>query len=243
MTVTDEAGRTRDFQEEIEMTGTILATFNTVQEAQNAINDLTDAGFDSADIGLATHNVDNMYYDEDVSGGEGAGFGATIGSVFGAVAGLVAITIPGIGPVIAAGPLAAALGAITGAGIGAVSGAVTGGITASLVNLGVPEGEANYYAESLRRGSALVSVQVYDGEAQRASDILERHNPIDIDRRVANWTAEGWKGFNAEIDPATVDQMAKERMMDEGPVMSGNTDRETDTDLRAVRKYPRPDSQ
>ena len=110
------------------MTSTILASFKTVEAAQAAINDLTNAGFASDDIGLATYNADDVVYNEDmedVEAGEGAGFGATVGSVVGAVAGLVAITVPGIGPVIAAGPLAAALGAITGAGIGAVSGAVT----------------------------------------------------------------------------------------------------------------------
>jgi hypothetical protein len=219
------------------MTSTILTTYSTVEDAQAAIRDLTEAGFDSADIGLATHNMDNVYYDEDVSGGEGAGFGATIGTVFGAVAGLVAITIPGVGPVIAAGPLAAALGAITGAGIGAVSGAVTGGITAALVNLGVPEEDANYYAESLRRGSALVSLNVYDNDADRAEAILQMHNPVDIDRRVAHWTSSGWSRFDPDVDPLTADQMAKERMMDEGPVMSGNTDREADDD--DVRRYPR----
>ena len=221
------------------MTSTILATYNTIEEAQDAIHDLTSSGFKSDDIGLATHNTTDMYYDEDVPAGEGAGFGATVGSVFGAVAGLVAITIPGIGPVIAAGPLAAALGAITGAGIGAVSGAVTGGITAALVNFGVSEEDAHYYAESLRRGAALVSVNVYDNDADRATQLLQKHNPIDMERRVSSWSAGGWSGFDAAEPPYTADEVAKERMMNEGPSSSAVEEDEEEEYKNAVRRYDR----
>jgi hypothetical protein len=225
------------------MTSTILASFKTIEAAQAAINDLTSAGFPSDDIGLATYkgeqHLDADGNMEDVEAGEGAGFGATVGSVVGAVAGLVAIVVPGIGPVIAAGPLAAALGAITGAGIGAVSGAVAGGITAALVNFGVPEEDAHYYAESLRRGAALVSVNVMDTDADRAMQILQSHYPIDIDSRVNNWRETGWTGFDPAVSPLTADEIARERAMEDPGYAHGATEEEQREYEATVRKYPR----
>jgi hypothetical protein len=194
------------------MTSTILATFDTVEHANSAISDLVSSGFKREDIGLALQDRDNTYEtyvgDGDVSGGEGAGFGAIMGGLLGAVVGLGAIVIPGIGPIIAAGPLAAGLGALAGAGIGAASGAVTGGITASLVDMGVPEEDASYYAESIRQGSALVSVTAHDVDVDRATHILSSHNPTNIDQRVAQWRARGWTGFDPMTDPYTAAPLA-----------------------------------
>lgn len=202
------------------MADTILASFSTIEKAQAAMNDLKNAGFAASDIGLATYKDDQVDVKDaslyDVEAGEGAGFGATVGSVVGAVAGLAAITIPGIGPVIAAGPLAAVLGAITGAGVGAVTGAVTGGITASLVDFGVPEEDAHYYAESLRRGGALVSVNVVtEADASRATQVLQNHAPLDIDSNVAKWRESGWKGFDPAVAPLTAEEIARERQFDD----------------------------
>jgi hypothetical protein len=186
------------------MTSTILATFDDIENARDAIADLTDAGYRREDIGFAVYHSGKQYAENleaDVSAAEGAGFGAIVGSLFGAAIGLAAITIPGVGPVIAAGPLAAAIGALTGAGIGAASGAVTGGITGSLVRLGVSAVDAAYHAESSRLGAALVSVTVYEHDAERALYLLQKHDPIDIDKRVAQWRARGWSGYDPMVDP------------------------------------------
>ena len=221
------------------MTSTILATFDTVDEAHRAIQDLTDSGFKRSDIGLALHDkynaYDNIATDEDVSGGEGASFGATIGGVLGAVVGLGAIVIPGIGPIVAAGPLAAALGALTGAAVGATTGTVTGGITASLLDLGVPEEEAHYYAESIRRGAALVSVTAHESDRERAASILRRHNPIDVDQRVAQWKARGWEGFDPMSDPYIAEPLADTKPS----AAMHDDDYDPDEEYpRSVRDYP-----
>ncbi|HEX2619178.1 MAG TPA: general stress protein [Phototrophicaceae bacterium] len=183
------------------MTSTILATFDNQESANAAVRDLKEAGFDSSDIGVAVYDTEQAVYLDDLDGAEGTGVGALAGSIFGAVVGLATITVPGIGPIIAAGPLAAAIGALAGAGVGALSGAATGGIVASLVNLGVPESDAHSYAESLRRGAVLVSVNVYEVDAERAVHILQNHHPFDIDRRVAEWRNEGWSGFDPKAEP------------------------------------------
>jgi hypothetical protein len=203
------------------MRETILAMYDSLTEANHAVNDLVATGFDRSDIGLAAHDAEGRYgryvqgesdLDDDVHGDEGAGFGALIGGLTGVVAGLTAIMIPGIGPIIAAGPLAAALGGVTGGVIGAAAGAVTGGVTASLVHLGVPEHEVGTYAEAVRRGGTLVSVTVRsDEQANEALRVLRSHNPYDVDRRATQWRKEGWTGYDDKADAYTAVDLAHDR--------------------------------
>jgi hypothetical protein len=220
------------------MTSTVLATFDRLEDARNAVHELQESGFDRSDIGLALYDAENAYtpYIEDVSGAEGMSFGAVVGSLFGAVVGLAAITIPGVGPVIAAGPLAAAIGALTGAGIGAASGAVTGGISASLIKLGVPEEDTHYYAESLRQGAALVSVTAYETDSDRAAYLLRKHNPVDIEKRIAQWRARGWSAYDPMVDPFTAEELAElDDTREDALVREPDIDEEYP---RAVRHYP-----
>jgi uncharacterized protein (TIGR02271 family) len=89
------------------------------------------------------------------------------------------------------------------AGVGAAAGAVTGGVTASLVDLGVPAEDAEYYAEGIRRGSVLVTAHAADSAADQVQSIMERHNPVDLEERSSAWREEGWKGFDASAQPYT----------------------------------------
>lgn len=226
------------------MSEVVLALYDSVEQAHRAVDDLVSSGFNRSDIGLAVSDpnkryagdgeyADVVYEDEDVSGSEGAGFGATVGGLTGLVAGLVAITIPGVGPIIAAGPLAAVMGGAAGAAIGAVTGAVTGGITASLIHVGVPEHEAEYYTEAVRRGNALVTVTANDADLVRASEILRRHNSIDIERRATQWRKHGWQGFDPKADPFTAEELAQQRELYQN--------RYDDTDTEPVtRRYKYP---
>jgi hypothetical protein len=76
--------------------------------------------------------------------------------------------------------------------LGAGAGAVAGGLVGALMELGVPEEEAHLYTEGIRRGGTLVAVRTSDDLASRAAGILDDHNPIDIDRRSAEWRGDGW---------------------------------------------------
>jgi len=88
---------------------------------------------------------------------------------------MIAVVIPGIGPLIAAGPLA---GAIGGMGVGAA----TGGVIGLLRDHGVSEEEAQFYAEGVKRGGALVTVNgVSEDRADQAKKILTRHGAIDTE--------------------------------------------------------------
>ena len=140
----------------------------------------------------------------------GAATGAVTGGVIGGVAGLAlaftSLTVPVIGPIIAAGPIVAAL---TGAGVGAVAGGLIGGLT----DLGVHPEHAEFYAESVRRGGALVTVRAEDERADEVTRIMQQHGAIDINRRAETWRSGGWQGFDNTAKPYSVDDIERERGM------------------------------
>ncbi|HEY3461430.1 MAG TPA: hypothetical protein VGL52_11450 [Casimicrobiaceae bacterium] len=153
-----------------------------------------------------------------VDDASGAAAGAVTGGVVGGAAGLAAslmgLAIPGIGPIIAAGPIVSLL---TGAGVGAVAGGLIGGLT----DMGVSESDAQYYAEAVRRGGALVTVRADDARAERAADIMRAHGAIDIERRAERWREQGWTGFDENAQPYTPADLAREEDL------YGERDRET----------------
>ena len=53
------------------------------------------------------------------------------------------------------------------------------------------ERELGYYQEATRRGGTLLSVRVQDDETTLASEIIERHHPIDLDQRMEGWRSSG----------------------------------------------------
>jgi len=199
------------------MRRTLVAMYDDLVTARNVIDELIDAGFDRADVGLATYDESGEGYKyieaKDVKADEGASFGALVGGLTGLVAGLAAITIPGIGPIIAAGPLTAALGGAAGAALGAGAGAATGGLTAALVGMGVPDEEATTYMEGIRRGGALVTANVPEEKGSLAIEVMNRFSPIDLSDRTRNWAERGWQGWNENTSPYTREELEKERAL------------------------------
>ncbi|MFQ3565889.1 MAG: hypothetical protein SNJ59_02710 [Aggregatilineales bacterium] len=191
------------------MAKTVVALYDDVHAVRQAIEALKAHGILNDQIGLLAVEVgderDEMLapsevaHARDISAGEGAG----IGAIFGALVGLGVSTIPGIGLVLGAGPLAAALAA----GIGAAAGAATGSITAALIDMGASPDQAAYFAEGVRRGSILLSVVVDDEKVEAVQDMMNRHNPVDIDLRAAEWRREGWQGFALEAERAASEQI------------------------------------
>ena len=180
---------------------TVVGTYDNIDSAYAAANDLVSAGYNRNDISVVATNNNNVYspyidskvetkvVDTTDDVGTGAGVGAAIGGIGGLLVGLGALAIPGIGPVVAAGPLLAAL---TGAGVGAVA----GGIVGALVDLGIPDEEANIYSEGLRRGDILVIAQVPDASANAVTRILDRPGLVDIRKQADTWRTSGWKNFD-----------------------------------------------
>lgn len=185
---------------------TVVAMYDDLDSARDAIDELVGAGFDRDGISLVATDTDEVYareldeYDEGEQAAEGAAVGAVaggaIGGLWAALAGLGALAIPGIGPIIAAGPIVAGLS-------GAAIGAVAGGLIGALIGWGVPEAEAEYYAEGVRRGGTLVAVSTVDSRVDDATRILKDHDPVDLDRRARTWREMGWTGFDPNAQPYT----------------------------------------
>jgi stress response protein YsnF len=175
-----------------------------MNDAESAIRDLESYGVSRSDISVmaaeearaASGYTEGERSTAGRSAAKGAGAGAAVGGGLGLLAGLTSLAIPGFGPIIAAGPIAAAL---TGAGIGAA----TGGVIGALAGMGVPDEEAELYAEGVRRGGVLVAVKTEDRSADDVADILERHNPEDVDKRSEEWRAAGWTGGERRRTEAT----------------------------------------
>jgi hypothetical protein len=209
---------------------TVIGLFEDSDDAQGAVRGLLDAGFDRDEISLIGHA------DHETAGAAerasdiavGAGAGAALGGLGGLLLGVGALAIPGIGPVLAVGPIATAL---AGAGIGAAAGGVIG----ALSDLGVPEDEARYYAEGLRRGGVLVALRGDDAAIDQAVAIMDRHGAVDIDERVERWQRGGWPGFDQVAEPYPMADLIRERELNRDE----RAQRDAGTPRRRVRVYER----
>ena len=75
----------------------------------------------------------------------------------------------------------------------------------------VDDDESGRYAEAVRRGSTVVAVTTDEADEDRISDILERYDPVDIDRREESWKQRGYKGHDATAAPFTTEESTRER--------------------------------
>lgn len=181
-------------------TRSIARLYDSYSTAQSVVRDLESAGFSHDDVTYIGNRGESAATDSterrtgETGADTGAATGATLGTVLGGGAGLLAglgaLAIPGVGPVVAAGWLIAT---ITGAGAGAAAGGLLGALTGA----GFGEEHSAAYAEGVRRGGHLVLVRAEDTRAMEAERIMERHSPVDIERRSADWRSEGWTGGSA----------------------------------------------
>lgn len=194
----------------------VTGLFDVYDNALTAVNKLQALGIDRAQISLVANNADDFYSRHpshtDSEAGEGAatgaGLGAAVGGAGGLLAGLGLMAIPGIGPVVAAGWLAA-----TGAGAlaGAAAGGAVGGLVGAMTSKGVPERDAHFYAEGVRRGGTVVSAQVDEGQVAEAQAILDDAGAVDRGVREGVYRGEGWSSFDHAAPVYTVDEIARER--------------------------------
>jgi hypothetical protein len=176
---------------EAPMAKTVAGLFESFAQAQSAVGDLVEAGIERTRIGVVAPQTISA---GDSSKGEdkerkaatlaaGAGAGAIGG--LGLAMALAPVAIPGVGLIIAAGALVAGL---TGAGIAA-------SLPKVLRKLGVPEEPGHAYAEGVRRGGTLVTVEgLKDAEVERAVAIMKKHGAVDIQQRAGEWRRGGWSG-------------------------------------------------
>jgi len=72
----------------------------------------------------------------------------------------------------------------------------------ALKDLFLPEEDRYTYAEGLRRGGYLVTVNAPDAYYEQAIDILDDEGTVDIDERASSWRSEGWSGYTGGMSSA-----------------------------------------
>jgi hypothetical protein len=171
----------------------IVGFYRTPADGERAYNGLLSAGFTPEQVSMVVRDtretdIPAVGPRQETGSESGAGAGAVIGGMAGLAAGMIATVLPGIGALLAIGPLA---GAIGGLGIGAA----TGGVIGLLRDHGVSEEEAEFYAEGVRRGGAIVTVHGVTGDQEsRAREILKRNGAVDTEEIAEEWRRAGWTG-------------------------------------------------
>jgi len=202
-------------------TKTVTRIYSDYASADLAIKELKAAGLSDGDISILASNAEgwhkpkgnniNPQHDKERDGQDdraegattGGGLGAIAGGAVGVATGLGLLAIPGVGPVVAAGWLAAMAA-------GAVAGGAAGGIIGALVESGTSKENAEIYAESLRRGGAIVTAKVPNDEEARYTAILD-NSAIDVMARGASYRQSGWHGYDPAASAYSPEQARQER--------------------------------
>ena len=194
------------------MANTVVGLFDDRDTAHNAVQDLLAAGYSQDKISLVATDPSGEYQKYGVGtdgnlAGEGAATGLTSGAVVGGLLGLLigvgAIFVPVAG-ILAAGPIAGLIA-------GASAGAATGGILGGLIGIGIPHEHAEAYAEGVRRGGTLVTVNVGEEEVRRVHELLDRDGAVDIEDRETYYKERGYTGYDKDAKPLSADELAAER--------------------------------
>ena len=195
------------------MTRVVVALFDQFADVENAILELLEQGYSRQDISLLANDVGGRFgqYLAGVKPGAeggpvltGAGKGALTGGVGGVLVGYRALELSGIGPVEVAGPLSDLFN-------GEAGGKPAPDVLGALMDMGIPQEQAHVHAEGVRRGATLVAQYAADHMAEAVREILNRHNPANLNRRVELWREEGWNGFDPGAAPLTSEELQVEQ--------------------------------
>jgi len=156
-------------------TNSVVAVFNTHEQAEQAVKALQQGGVDMKSLSIAGRNT---HTDEHVVGYYNAGdrmkywgsTGAFWGGFWGLLFGSAAFAIPGIGPVLVAGPLVGWIVA------GLEGAAIVGGVSAlgaGLVSIGIPKDSVLKYEVALKTDKYLLIVHGAPTAVYNARLILE----------------------------------------------------------------------
>jgi hypothetical protein len=183
---------------------TVIALFDRFDTAKAAVSDIIVAGANRDRIAMLANDSSGDHpalmtnpayareeFDADSNAQSGIVTGAEIGIGVGGLLGFLAssVAIPGIGLLVSAGVwVSIGIGAVIFGAIGAGIGAWT--------DHGVSDKDSKLYAEGLKRGGTLVTVQIADDQADKIEQILKRAGSVNIGQREPNWPAEGWVTFD-----------------------------------------------
>jgi hypothetical protein len=159
---------------------TIFAIYGSCDAADSAADRVIQSGVTTSDISvLLPEEVSALSHDTRLEPklGDEAATPASRGvfsGALGVLAGLSMLALPGLGPLVGEGTLKAGLASL------GVSGAV-GNFAKYLINLGVPELEAERYEERLKQNAVLFSVRCDTPDrAGRLSEILKETGGQDL---------------------------------------------------------------
>lgn len=173
------------------MARTITRSYDNYGDAETAVSRLEAAGVQPDDISIISYSPGKIE-DDATTGGE---IGGIAGGSAGLLAGLAALPIPGVGAALAAGWL------IGATAVGATAGAAAGSLIGALTGVGISEDDAHYFAETIRRGGAVVSVRTMESHATAIEKIMDGAGPIDAAARRAEYEREGWTRFDERAGP------------------------------------------
>jgi uncharacterized membrane protein len=158
------------------MEKTVIAFYNSRDEAEQSVKQLREKGFKDNEISiLAKDDEQSSGQDQEMSFQnqnltDGTMTGGAIGGLAGLAMGAGALLIPGFGPLIAAGPLA-----------GVLTGALTGGVAGGLVDYGIPEESSRKFEEHLQSGKVLAIIKTDANKAMKAMEIMDRSGGREIE--------------------------------------------------------------
>jgi len=70
------------------------------------------------------------------------------------------------------------------------------------------------YAEAMRRGSCVVTVYAAnEQERERAVDVMNRFDAVDISERESQWRSQGWTGYDQSAPMLTDSEIEKDRAL------------------------------
>ncbi|AIE84110.1 hypothetical protein [Fimbriimonas ginsengisoli] len=194
------------------MATNVVGLFDTHAHADYAVRQLIASGVDTQYISVVAADPGGVVRKEtiDQSGNlasagavSGATSGLLVGGLIGLLVGATTLAAPPVGFLVA-GPLA---GLITGAGVGMVS----GGLLGALIGLGLPEEEAHIYAESVRRGGTMVTVEVQEADRLRVEQILAMAGAVNVQERAALYRQNGFTAYDPNLPVYTPEEVAAER--------------------------------
>jgi uncharacterized membrane protein len=166
----------------MEDTNATVAVFDTHAEAEDAVKELQQAGFDMKKLSVVGKDY---HTEEQVVGYYNAGdrmkhwgkLGAFWGGLWGLLFGAAFFWVPGIGPVLVGGPMVAWI-------IAALEGAVVvGGISAigaGLVSLGIPKDSIVEYESEIKAGKYVVVAHGTAEDVAKAQTIMSTLKPAGI---------------------------------------------------------------
>ena len=80
----------------------------------------------------------------------------------------------------------------------------------SIFGTDINDDERGIYAEAVRRGSVVVTVNTDDQMTERAAEILNQHSAVDVDRRTAQYRSSGYSKFDAKAPLYNAEQTQTE---------------------------------